>query len=80
MYQSYKYDEIPPVKYIENRGLRLRSTVAYEPRYRVEAKEQSLNEERKSLEADIGKNGDEIEKTREQAIPAFQEQLKNLEK
>lgn len=83
MYQSYKYDEIPPVKFFEKNGLTIilpRDKISYEPRYNVEAREQSLNEERQLLEADIGKNGDKIDKTREQTIPALQEQLKNLDK
>lgn len=60
--------------------MRLSSTVQYEPRYNVEAREQNLDKERQSLEADIGKNGDRMEKVREQTIPALKEQLKNLDK
>ncbi len=55
IYQTYEYDKLPPVKYIENRGLRIRSGAEYEPRYRIEAHEQELNHENEVLKEEIGK-------------------------
>lgn len=79
-YQTYEYNELPPTKYIEKKGLRIASHTEYEPRYGVEAREQELIGERKTLEADIGKNGDRMERVREQTIPKLQNELKNLDK
>lgn len=55
VYQIYEYESLPPTKYIENRGLRIRAGAPYEPRYAIEAREQELNHENEVLREEIGK-------------------------